>query len=470
MRSIDERLRELQRIARIGSWEWQIHAGTLEWSEETYRIFGQNPEVFQATYDAFLHCVHPDDRDHVKSAMDPAIRDDRVYSIEHRIVTPEGELRMVRERAELSRDASGTPQRMVGTVQDITDQIHARRKMEALVNQSVGALARAAEVFDAHTGDHTQRIGDYCARLAELVGAREEYVAVLRQQAQLHDVGKIHIPYEILNKQGPLTPEEFDLIQEHTVYGSIIIGNNPDLTVAWQVALHHHEKWDGTGYPDRLRGNEIPFAARLAAIADVFDALITRRSYKKAFSYSEAYEILSKGDERLGPWNHFDPELLKTFLDHYRDFTTIHQNSLLCECERRNRRLVVFLVEDEPPMQDLFRKCIPPDSTEELHVFADVGDIMDFMSTGHVIPHICFVDVHLPGGSGHDVAREIRSAYPGTYLVCSTGGGSVRERGLYDRIFHKPYRVEKIRQMIDLIKLHRMEVSREADLQFKVPG
>jgi response regulator RpfG family c-di-GMP phosphodiesterase len=184
-------------------------------------------------------------------------------------------------------------------------------------------LARAAEANDEDTGLHVIRVGEYAAFLAGKMGLDPEFVGRIRMQAQLHDVGKIHIPAAILKKPAPLTPEEFELMKLHTVYGAKIIGSHGKFGMGKNIAFYHHEKWDGSGYPKGLKGEEIPLEARIAAVADQYDALRNERIYKPAFSHEKAYEIMVKGDGRTKP-GHFAPDVLSAFINHAAAFEEIY--------------------------------------------------------------------------------------------------------------------------------------------------
>jgi len=145
------------------------------------------------------------------------------------------------------------------------------------------------------------------------MGLPAEFVDTVSYSAQMHDVGKIKIPIAILLKEGRLTGEEMRLMMMHPVYGQQILGDSPRLEIAREIAIAHHENWDGSGYPYGLKGDKIPLTGRIAKVADVYDALRSRRSYKAPLSHAEAIRVFREGDDRVSPRDHFDPELLAMF-------------------------------------------------------------------------------------------------------------------------------------------------------------
>ena len=176
--------------------------------------------------------------------------------------------------------------------------------------QVINCLGRAAEFKDNETGMHVQRMSFYVRLIAQHLDEPPAWVELLYLAAPMHDIGKIGIPDQVLLKPGKLDSEEWALMQRHTEFGGNIIGDHDSelMCLAKEVALNHHEKWDGSGYPCGIKGEEIPLSARIVAIADVFDALTSERAYKKAWAIDDAVRWI---DQQSG--SHFDPCLVEAF-------------------------------------------------------------------------------------------------------------------------------------------------------------
>ncbi|MDK2980918.1 MAG: cyclic di-GMP phosphodiesterase [Chloroflexota bacterium] len=175
----------------------------------------------------------------------------------------------------------------------------------------VRRLGIAAEYKDNETGQHILRMSQYCKLVGREYGLSTEEQTLLLNASPMHDVGKIGIPDRILLKPGKLDPDEWEVMKTHTTIGGLIIGDHSSelLQTARMIALSHHERWDGTGYPNGLKGENIPIYGRIAAIADVFDALTSERPYKHAWSVEDAVEEIKRGDG-----THFDPGIVEAFL------------------------------------------------------------------------------------------------------------------------------------------------------------
>lgn len=190
------------------------------------------------------------------------------------------------------------------------EQLH--QELLTSYDKTIEGWSRALDLRDEETEGHTLRVTEKTLKLARLAGMNEIQLQHIRRGALLHDVGKLGIPDSILLKPGKLTPAEWEIIRRHPVHAYEWLSGIPYLEPALDIPYSHHEKWDGTGYPRGLKGEEIPLAARLFAIIDVSDALTSDRPYRKGMSLEETREyILSQSGK------HFDPNAVKLFIEHF---------------------------------------------------------------------------------------------------------------------------------------------------------
>lgn len=229
-------------------------------------------------------------------------------------------------------DVSGNVRGLLGLGQDVTEEVRLHEELVAsyerirrITHSSIFALAKLAESRDGETGSHLRRIQAYCRVLCERLRHEEKHREVLSERfiadlvdsAILHDIGKVGIPDSVLFKPGKLGQDEYETMKEHAILGGRALeeaaretGEESFLSVGRDVAYYHHERWDGSGYPAGLKGEQIPLAARIISIADVYDALTSERRYKKTYSHEEACAMLSQESGQK-----FDPELTRAFLE-----------------------------------------------------------------------------------------------------------------------------------------------------------
>jgi len=201
----------------------------------------------------------------------------------------------------------------------------AHNKVRSAWIESIYRLTLAAEYKDEETASHIKRVALYTRELAEAMGMDREFVDSIYHSSPIHDIGKVGIPDEILLKPGNLTPEESEIMKSHTTIGAKILEGSGSgfLKMARDIALSHHERWNGTGYPHGIAGEKIPLAARIMNIVDQYDALRSRRPFKSSFSNQKAFEILTVGDGRTTP-DDFDPDVLQGFIACATKFNEIY--------------------------------------------------------------------------------------------------------------------------------------------------
>jgi len=202
-------------------------------------------------------------------------------------------------------------------------------KLTNMSSEIIERLTAAAELRDEDTGVHISRIGKYAQRLSYQLGLPEVFTENISVASAMHDVGKIGIPDSILLKPGPLTEEEFTCIKQHTIIGEKILrgSSHAMLQMGTIIAATHHERWDGTGYPFGLKGENTPIEGRIVMLADQYDALRNSRVYKPAFSHAKSSDILLNGDGRTLP-QHFEPKILEAFREIEDEFDEIFETSL----------------------------------------------------------------------------------------------------------------------------------------------
>ena len=248
----------------------------------------------------------------------------------------------------LLRDSRGLPVGYRGVLRDRTekkkmelDLIESYRKIQEARSATILGLAKLAEYRDEGTGTHLERIREYARILAVELSQNprfsetidQQYIDDIYQSSILHDIGKVGTPDALLLKPGELTDEEFDIIKRHTIMGGNAlkaiesqIEGQSFLAMGREIAFNHHEKWDGSGYPRGLKGEAIPLSARIIALADVYDALTTRRFYKEAFSHDKAKNMII-----LLKSKHFDPQIVDAFLAVQEKFNRVRKEKLKLE-------------------------------------------------------------------------------------------------------------------------------------------
>jgi len=213
--------------------------------------------------------------------------------------------------------------------QDLERKVRQRTNaLGASFEESVYVLMRAAEYRDDDSGTHVRRISRYCRVLARVMGLGQSFYKTIYLASPMHDIGKIGIPDGILLKPGPLSRAEWEVMKSHTDIGNAVLENSasPYMEMGQQISCSHHENYDGTGYPQGLKGEDIPLAARIMSICDVYDALRSKRAHKNAFDHIKARDIILVGDDRIKP-SKFDPQVLAAFSKVATLFEKIYQTT-----------------------------------------------------------------------------------------------------------------------------------------------
>lgn len=302
LRENEKRLAEAQRMAHLGHWELDLATNRLSWSDEIYRIFEIDPQQFGATYESLLDAIHPEDREAVNHAYTDSLKDRSSYQIQHRLLMKDGRVKYVEEKCETAFSEDGKPLRSLGTVQDVTATRFAERALreqqqvlEQALEGTIHTVSMAVELRDPYTAGHQRRVADLSCAIAHTMGLDEEHIKGIRLGATIHDIGKIGIPAEVLSKPSRLTEIELRIVREHARMGYDIL---KDVRFPWpvaEIAHQHHERMDGSGYPQGLKGDAIALEACIVAVADVVESMATHRPYRPALGMQAARDEIVAG-------------------------------------------------------------------------------------------------------------------------------------------------------------------------------
>lgn len=346
----DEQLVEAQEIAKLGRWDVYIESNKMSWSNSMYDILELDYSTIPSSR-LFFSRVHPDDFENVNLLYKEMFDKSEPWTTKYRLLMDDGRVKWIQLRFNSKIDKRGNIVHCYGTIQDITEMRKAEdelekysQHLEELVEEKVEeisasqmatiyALIKLSESRDDDTGKHIERTASFCRLLAEKAMLFSPYkneidikfLDTIYKASPLHDIGKVGIPDSILLKPGKLTNTEFEIMKTHVQIGFETIAKveqqykkNDFLKMGMEIALYHHERWDGSGYLKGLSGEEIPLSARIMAIADVYDALRSKRVYKAAFSHEKSLEIIS-----ASKGSHFDPALIDIFIENQEQFRSL---------------------------------------------------------------------------------------------------------------------------------------------------
>ena len=363
--------------------------------------------------------------------------------------TGEDTVPLLRARLERTEQQAASRQRQLeryaADLREVFKQERARaQELRRSYRATVRALSNAVEARDAYTGKHAERVTAYGMELARAVGLSLEESPQIEFGFLLHDIGKVAVPDAILFKTSKLTEEEYALIAQHPVVGAEILRDVDFLGEGKLVVRHHHERWDGTGYPDGLAGEEIPLAARVFSVADTLDALTTDRPYRPASDWSDA-----RAEIRRVTGTQFDP-------DRRRRLRRDPRRASSSACGRRAVTRTILIVDDDPMIRKLIATTLEDISGYRLQEAGDGLEAVERAVTAR--PEIVFLDIDMPRLNGIETCRRLRSdpATAGATIVMLTGdSGDVVERGAQDAgadlFLTKPFSPLHLLRLVDRI-------------------
>jgi PAS domain S-box-containing protein/putative nucleotidyltransferase with HDIG domain len=316
-------LKEALVAAQMGIWHWFPETDSVVWDENLYRIAGRDSKLPAPSYAEHPQVYTLESWQRLKAAVENALQTGTPYQLDLELIRPDGSRRWVIGRGEALRDTTTTGRivQFRGTVQDITERKKAEEKlqnsylqMQEMLVTTVNALASTVEMKDQYTAGHQPRVTQLACAIAEEMGLAEEQIEGIRMAGLIHDIGKIVVPAEILNKPGPLTEIQYEMVKMHPRAAFDILKG---IKFPWPVAeivLQHHERMDGSGYPQGLSGEEIMLEARILAVANVVEAMISHRPYRAAYDIKESLAEISKNKGIL-----YDPAVVDACLKLFKE-------------------------------------------------------------------------------------------------------------------------------------------------------
>ena len=285
-------LRDIGKLAHIGGWEYDIRTREASFTDQTYDIY-ELPHTTPPPIEDGLSFYAPPSRPLVEQAFWNAVNKQQPYDLEAQFVTAKGRPIWVRTQGNVQLEGD-EPVRVYGAIQDITQRKQAEFDVINALTETVHVIALTVETRDPYTSGHMQRVTDLATAIATAMKLDPDRIEGLRLASAIHDLGKIYIPSEILTKPGKLSSAEFNLIKTHSQVGYDIVKG---IKFPWPVAriiLEHHERLDGSGYPQGLKGDEICLEAQILAVADMVEAITTHRPYRAAMGIEFALDIINR--------------------------------------------------------------------------------------------------------------------------------------------------------------------------------
>lgn len=307
-----KKLMNVIEATNAGTWEFNLKTGEIEINHRWAKMVGYTfAELKPHDKEMWRKLVHPEDLKVAEKQLQLLFSGKRkYYDVEFRMRHKNGDWVWVQSKGNvMTRTSDGCPTIVSGTHSDITDRKLAEIKLLEAYDDTIKGWSYALDLKDEDTENHSKRVTELTLRIAEQIGIGKEDLIDVRRGALLHDIGKMGIPDEILLKKGKLTSEEWEIMRKHPIYAYEMLSAIDYLRPALDIPYCHHEKWDGSGYPRGLKGKQIPLAARIFAIVDVFDALTSDRPYRKAWSKERTLALI-----REDSGTHFDPHVVEVFL------------------------------------------------------------------------------------------------------------------------------------------------------------
>ena len=298
-RAANERYRLAAQSATNLIYEWDL-GKRVNWYGKVDELLGYEPKKFPRTLHAWMSRLHPEDRERVLAAVQKHLKSEEPYCLECRVKRKDGTYLCWLDRGSVVYDDAGKPRKWIGAVTDITERKRAEKEVEEsaarlrqMMDGTVKAISSALEFRDPYTAGHEKRVAALSCAIAAEMGLPADQIQGIRITGYMHDLGKIAIPFEILFKPARLSDHEFSIVKTHPQFGYNIL---KEINFVWPVALatlQHHERLNGAGYPQGLKGDAILLEARILAVADVVETMLSTRSYRPAVGLEAALKEIS---------------------------------------------------------------------------------------------------------------------------------------------------------------------------------
>jgi len=318
LRESEERFRLAIDATEEGLWEWDIQTNQEFFAPRWCEIIGysfDDPEL-PHTFKAWVSRIHPDDHDRVTSAMSNHLEKGRPYNVDYRHQHKSGEYRWQNSKGQAVFAENGKPIKMIGCISDITERKLSEEKLvksyEALkktLNDAINTMVKIVEIRDPYTAGHQQKVAALAIAIATELKLEDTRIDQLRTAAVIHDIGKMYVPSDILSKPGKLADIELGLIKTHSQHGYDIVKSMDFPCSIANTVLQHHERLDGSGYPNQLKSEDILLEAKILAVADVIGAMASHRPYRQALGIDKALEEISNNRGKL-----YDPDVVDACL------------------------------------------------------------------------------------------------------------------------------------------------------------
>jgi hemerythrin-like metal-binding protein len=323
---------QAEKVAKFGHWTLEHSTGNITWSDGVYKLFQLNPETFKPTYQSFLNLIPQKDRFRVDNTFQQALKNKRSEVVIHEVFTGEHNIIKVAEKGYTEYDDQNVPVRTLGTVVDISELSTANKHLEEYTHKiqntfiaTIKSVSKALEARDPYTAGHQQRVAEIAVMIGVEMGLEHDVIRGIWIGSMVHDIGKLGVPVELLTKPTRLLEMEFQIIKSHPSIGFDIFKGVHFPWPIEKIIVQHHERMDGSGYPEGLKGDEICLEARIVAVADVFEAMSAHRPYRASLGIQPAIEELSKNKGKF-----YDPWVVDTLLylidketDFHEEFTKL---------------------------------------------------------------------------------------------------------------------------------------------------